>query len=89
MLLPISRHIVRARAGLGPICKLRDYRVPSDLKTLAAAHAELGEFATAVRWQTKVVELTNGEAQTTEQELLKLYTAGEPFRFLKAVTEEK
>jgi len=62
------------------LCELRRYQLPSDLKALAAAHAELGDFKSAVEYQTKVVKLTEGDAQTEEQEILRLYTTDRPFR---------
>jgi tetratricopeptide (TPR) repeat protein len=55
----------------------------SDAKALAAAQAELGQFADAVKWQTQALELTppdQHEQVKQEQELLTLYKSNKPFR---------
>lgn len=65
------------------VCELRENKVASDIKALAAAHAELGEFEAAVENQKKVVEMTKDEAQqSTETEILRLYEARQAFRTL-------
>jgi tetratricopeptide (TPR) repeat protein len=53
---------------------------PNELATLAAAHAELGEFDKAVDWQTKALEATpKGQKEPYEQRL-KLYQEKKPYR---------
>jgi serine/threonine-protein kinase len=52
------------------------------LDTLAAAHAEAGDFNEAVKYEKKVIEL-GIEDKETEREVfkrLKLYEEGKPFR---------
>ena len=62
--------------------ELREWKVIPDLKSLAAAYAEVGDFDKAVQWQKKVVDMIeNEEAKSGEQELLKLYQNKAPFRF--------
>ena len=62
--------------------ELREWKVIPDLKSLAAAYAEVGDFKKAVEWQKKVVGMIeNEEAKSGEQELLKLYQNKAPFRF--------
>jgi tetratricopeptide (TPR) repeat protein len=61
--------------------ELRDWKVISDVKSLAAAYAESTDFTRAVEWQKKAVAMAEGDAKTTEVELLKLYEAKTPFRF--------
>jgi tetratricopeptide (TPR) repeat protein len=56
------------------------YEDPDMLDTLAAAHAELGEFEQAVRWQTRAVELAPPETKATLAARLALYAAGTPYR---------
>jgi tetratricopeptide (TPR) repeat protein len=53
---------------------------PNEMATLAAAHAELGEFEKAVEWQTKAIE-TAPEAQRDQyRQRLKLYEGKKPYR---------
>lgn len=61
--------------------ELREWKALDDVKTLAAAYAETGDFQQAVEWQKKAIEMAQGDAKTTEQELLKLYQSDQPFRF--------
>lgn len=50
--------------------------------TLAAAYAEQGDFAQAVRWQTKAIELLKNDLQRSAlQKRLSLYQAGQPYHF--------
>ena len=64
-------------------CALTGYRRASNLDTLAAAHAENGDFKSAVRWQERAMRAL--PAQPAEQiadyrERLKLYEQGKPYR---------
>ena len=61
-------------------CQLRKYKVAGDIKALAAAYAEFGDFKHAVEYQEKVVSMVEGDAQTTEQEILGLYKTKQPYR---------
>jgi hypothetical protein len=60
---------------------LREWKVISDVKSLAAAYAESGDFDRAVEWQKKAVAMAEGDGKTAEAELLKMYEAETPFRF--------
>jgi tetratricopeptide (TPR) repeat protein len=62
-------------------CELRQWKEPSDLKALAAAHAELGEFDKAIRWQRKVVDAAKGDRRDEEWSILEKYQAQQPYRF--------
>ena len=57
-----------------------DYEQAGTLDTLAAAFAETGNFAEAVRWQTKAVELAPLPEKAALRSRLELYKAGKPFR---------
>ncbi len=64
------------------LCKMREYKQAMDIKALAAAYAELGDFDLAVTHQNRVVALTQDEQKSGEQEILKLYKAKSPFRMI-------
>jgi hypothetical protein len=51
------------------------------LAVLAAAYAETGDFASAVKSQQKVVDLTTNPANAPScRDRLDLYLAGKPYR---------
>jgi tetratricopeptide (TPR) repeat protein len=53
---------------------------PNELATLAAAHAELGEFDRAVEWQTKAIDAAPKALNEQYQRRLKLYQDQKPYR---------
>lgn len=63
-------------------CELSDWDEWMCLATLAAAYAETGDFDSAVKWQTKAIQMSQ-PAETRDQEenemRLALYKAGKPF----------
>lgn len=71
----------RAIASATRACELTDWKDTEALMTLAAAHAEAKEFAEAVKWQGKVVEMNaNSPNPAFFTDRLKLYKSGKPFR---------
>ena len=62
-------------------CESTNWRIITHIDTLAAAHAEMGDFDQAVQYQTRVLELSN-EADNKEeaQSRLELYKNGRPYR---------
>ena len=71
----------RAIESASKACELSEYTDAFHVGTLAAAHAEAGEFEAAVKWQLKAnalypdaKDLKDGEAR------LKLYQDKEPYR---------
>ena len=54
---------------------------PNELATLAAAHAELGEFDKAIEWQTKANEVAPKAQKDQYEQRLKLYQDKKPYRF--------
>jgi Flp pilus assembly protein TadD len=61
-------------------CDLTEWEEAHILDTLAAAHAELGEFEEAVRWQSRAIELTPRDDKSDYEARLQLYHTGQPFR---------
>ncbi len=64
------------------VCTASDWKDPEHLGTLAAAYAETGDFAAAVKWQKQALEAA---AVTPEQvakgsQRLKRYEEGQPWR---------
>jgi hypothetical protein len=62
-------------------CELTNWKDAEALRTLAAACAEAGDFASAVKWQQKVVALApQPQNGNDSQERLALYKSGQPYR---------
>jgi RNA polymerase sigma factor (sigma-70 family) len=63
------------------ICKSAEWKVANYLATLAAAHAEAGDFDEAVRWQTKANAIESDEPEKAKGEArLELYREHKPYR---------
>ncbi len=61
-------------------CELGEWRQQNRLATLAAAHAEAGDFAEAVKWQQKAIEIAPKEVLDDMRLALVLYQAHKPMR---------
>jgi serine/threonine protein kinase/Tfp pilus assembly protein PilF len=62
-------------------CELTDYKTPTCLDTLAAAYAENGDFANAVKWSERTIELTKDDARREKfMQRLQWYRAGKTWR---------
>jgi tetratricopeptide (TPR) repeat protein len=64
-------------------CELSNQKDPAILDVRAAAHAEVGDFARAVYWENKAIELTAKIAPTAEEGYrahLKRYHERKPYR---------
>ncbi|MBV8608753.1 MAG: tetratricopeptide repeat protein [Singulisphaera sp.] len=62
-------------------CELSGWKEANHLGTLAAAYAEVGDFAKAVEWQTKAIELLKDEKGKDDYRArLKLYQEKKPYR---------
>lgn len=59
-------------------CEQTGYKHEEFLDTLAAAHAEAGDFTAAVKWATKTLELDPANEDFAEH--LKLYKSSQPLR---------
>src|SRR5439155_269822 len=61
-------------------CELNKYQSPADIKALAAAHAEAGQFELAIGWQEKAVQLSTGDDRALEEKVLEQYKDKRPYR---------
>jgi hypothetical protein len=68
-------------------CKVTDYKFAYILSTLAAAYAETGDFAAAVKWSSKAVQVGDKEHDDSLKKELESYQAKKPWREL--LSEEK
>jgi hypothetical protein len=53
-------------------CELSKWKDPDCLDTLAASHAEAGDFAAAVKWETQAIKLLTAETGFDTDEYLKM-----------------
>jgi len=65
-------------------CRLTQYKQAHIVSTLAAAHAELGDFKTAIEWSQKAVALGKEDQKEALAKELATYKEGKPVRELKA-----
>lgn len=65
-------------------CELTQWKSSECISNLAAAHAETGGFAEAVKWQEKAIEIAETTKQEIDMELAKscldLYKKNQPYR---------
>lgn len=80
------RNGLRAFALAARASELTAYRNHLCLDTLAAAYAEAGDFAAAVRWQTLALDLAGGNERFAQgyRARMKLFRQGTPFREVAA-----
>jgi tetratricopeptide (TPR) repeat protein len=72
-------------------CEVTEYKEAHILSTLAAAHAESGEWEEAIKWSKKAVELGGEEIDDQLQKELASYEQKKPWREKQEITaaEEK
>ena len=70
-------------------CDLTTWKNPNHLRTLAIACSETGDFAAAVQWQQRAIDIlpTNDSRRSEFHELLKRYQAGKPYHRLGLLQE--
>jgi Flp pilus assembly protein TadD len=61
-------------------CELTSWYEVLQIGTLAAAHAEAGDFAKAIEWQTRAVDMAPENKKAGYLKSLDLYRAGKPYR---------
>ena len=71
----------RAVASATRACELTRWKEPYEISTLAAACAEAGDFAAAVKWQEQALPLYKDEIlKQNARTRLALYQAKQPYR---------
>jgi tetratricopeptide (TPR) repeat protein len=71
----------KAVASATRACELTGYHDVQPIEALAAAHAETGDFDSAVKWQTRAIGLRKGDAQKRVGEgRLRLFQQKKPLR---------
>ena len=60
-------------------CELTQWKEPNHIDTLAAAYARIGDFQSAVKWQTKALQDPEFRKVKEAQERLALYRTGKPY----------
>jgi Flp pilus assembly protein TadD len=72
----------QAVADATKACEFTHWKNSSFCDTLAVAYAELGDFAAAVKWQTKAIELVASDPASVQEyrDRLELYRQHKPFR---------
>ena len=61
-------------------CDNRQTKIAADIKALAAAYAESGDFEKAIEHQTSVVGLVPDDSKPAEEEILATYKSQQPWR---------
>jgi tetratricopeptide (TPR) repeat protein len=61
-------------------CELNKYKNSADMKALAAAYAETGQFELAIGWQEKVIQLSSADEKAPEEKVLEQYQDKVPYR---------
>jgi tetratricopeptide (TPR) repeat protein len=70
-------------------CEVTDYKQPHILSTLAAGYAELGDFATAVEWSKKALELGDESQKAELAKELESYQSSKPWRELQTAATDQ
>ena len=69
-------------------CEVTDYKQPHILSTLAAGYAETGDFATAVEWSKKALELGEESQKEELAKELESYQSSKPWRELQTAAAD-
>ena len=75
-----ARHGIRALGYAKKACELSEWEDGMYLDTLAAAYAETGDYAQAIQWQSKAIDLLPERFAADAQGRLSFYESGEAFR---------
>ena len=81
---PAFRNGQQAVTDATAACKIDFWDSWDYIDTLAAAYAEAGDFANAIRFQEKAIRKAGGEDTKSSQARLALYQQQRPYRFASA-----
>jgi len=70
----------KAIADATKSCELTEWKDPEAIDTLAAAHAEAGDFAKAIEYERQALALADDDDKPDLEARLALYQDGKPFR---------
>ncbi|NUQ62887.1 MAG: tetratricopeptide repeat protein [Pirellulales bacterium] len=70
-------------------CELTEFKQAHILSTLAAGHAETGDFDTAKQWSQKAVELGDEDQKEALAKELESYKAGKPWREIQTDPQQE
>ena len=70
-------------------CDVTEYKQPHILSTLAAGYAEMGDFATAVEWSKKALELGDETQKAELAKELESYQSSKPWRELQTAAADQ
>ncbi len=76
---PLWREGVKAVQDATRACDLTNWKNASFIDTLAAAHAEVGDFARACELEKEAIKLT-GKSGRWNRKMLELFQSGNPYR---------
>lgn len=77
---PAWRDGAKAKEAALKACQLSNWKVAPPLESLAAACAETGDFAQAIKWQQLALELAPAQKTRELSSRLELYKSGAPYR---------
>jgi len=77
---PKLRDAKRSLTLANRACEATEFKKAHILSTLAAAHAENGDFESAIRWSSKAVQIGDEAADGQLKAELEGYRAGKPWR---------
>jgi len=87
--VPRIRNGAQAMVSATRLCELTKWKKPEYLYTLAIAYSETGDFAAAIKWQQKAIDMlaTNDPVRHEYMKLLKRYKANKPYHRLGLLEE--